>query len=368
MAVKFVNIDRNKFLSKTLIYKYCSLEKCLDMLQKQHLFFVSPTEWTDPFESRFLTNHYQIDNNAPVECPWDQKIFCTCTTETPDSEAYWKVYPQQQIGIRLAFYREKLLEELEQYSTNHPNETVYIGKVQYQDTKYIVGNIVDNPIINEHITSKGIDDIDLMLRLLLLKRNSFAYEDEIRIFIVEKKCCIEKGFEVSLQVPMNELIATITIDPSTPEKTAKLLKKTLTMQYGFSSSNPYRHRVVQSQLYKKLGKTTIQLQTPNYRNNLISKYETFMNVVDWDELTIGEKEVLYDMTYSKHDNHCTPFNISFKGDQIKLVYQINPKDGLSIHRKELPDFRKWLEDTYMNGEDGYSYLDFLRAMEKDERN
>ena len=74
MAVKFFNMTRADFLSKKLLYKYMPLERVLEMLTNQTLWFANPTIWKDPFEKRFIENKYEIDG---AQRNSHGKIVCT---------------------------------------------------------------------------------------------------------------------------------------------------------------------------------------------------------------------------------------------------------------------------------------------------
>lgn len=259
MPVQFVNISKEQFLSENRIFKNCSLENCLALLNNQNLFFASPIKWKDPFESRFLTNKFQLKNGEQVDSPWNGRIFCTCMTETSTSEAYWEIYSSQQVGICFAIYRDRLLSELETYCRNNPKDLVFIGKVEYQNAKDILTDISQNKFIKKHITEKGINDVNIAIRLLLLKRNAYEYEDEIRIFIVKPKKQKEDHVYLPLHASLTSIISTITIDPTIKSNTYQLLKEVFETKYKFKPQNPKAHKVLHSKLYTKPGATIIKL-------------------------------------------------------------------------------------------------------------
>lgn len=248
MAVKFINITEQEFLQKSLIHKNCSLEHCIDLLENRRFWFANPASWQDPFESMFLTSKYKLNANNPKEHPWQQRVFATCMTETATCEAYWNVYSHQQIGMSLALIREQLLRELRNYS-QQTNSTIYIGKVEYQKTSSIVNNLRNNPFISPYLSQSGIGSEQAKVRLLLLKRSSYRYEDEIRFFIVKKKKMLVEGIPVAFGCAPTDLIKTITIDPNVGDNVFKLIKDRMVQNYGFADIAANNKRVRKSLLY-----------------------------------------------------------------------------------------------------------------------
>lgn len=237
MAVKFINMTEQDFLQDNLIYKYCSLENCLEMIDKTSLWFANPATWQDPFESMFLTAEYQLPSGVVAHHPWQQRVFGTCMTETATSEAYWNIYSRKQIGMSMAIKRNVLLQELRAYS-QRTNTHIYIGKVEYQKTAELVNpDLRSNPFISPHINQYGIKTAEAKVRLLLLKRSSYRYENEIRFFIVKREKILSNGIFMNYQCTPTDLIKTITIDPNVGDNVFKLIKDKLVSQYNFTHFN-----------------------------------------------------------------------------------------------------------------------------------
>ena len=250
MPVKFFNMTEADFLSNKLLFKFMPLEYALDAVDNQHLWFANPCEWPDPFESRFIQNTYKI-KGVEKPYPWKGRVFCMCMTEKSTSEAYWNTYSKQDIGVSLKYKREELLQAFEDYC-NRTGYMGFIGKVCYQKTDIITGAVSSNPFLfkddGSRITSLGSQDTKV--KLLLLKREAFHYEEEIRFIIVKPAVTKEKGiyFDYSA-VPSTDMISGITLDPKLKEKTLALLKDAFVSK-GFV---PVGKRVQQSLLYKSRG-------------------------------------------------------------------------------------------------------------------
>lgn len=257
MVVKFFNMTREEFLSKKLLHKYMPLERVLEMLTNQSLWFANPTIWKDPFERRFIENVYDI-GGAKKAFPWKDRVYCMCTTQTATSEAYWNAYSAGEIGVSIKFNRQNLLNELDRLAAE--GNRIYIGKVQYQQTQDIKAAITRNAFLNPlgtPITSLGKEE--LKVRLLLLKRMAYQYENEVRFFIVRDKAAKQTGTLLKYSIPNTDLIDSISLDPRIGPMTIALLRNEFEDHYGFKPLGRTQRRVQRSLLYAEEKPTDIKL-------------------------------------------------------------------------------------------------------------
>ena len=235
--IKYINTTKEKFLSKKLLFKYMPLEFALGTIKEKYLWFCNPVIWKDPFEKRFIEAKYQVGNKE-VGFPLKGRLFCSCMTQTPTSEAHWNNYSKGQIGISLKINRESLVNVLKKYTNDY---NVYIGKVNYIKTNDLKKKISEIPGIGT-IQPLTLSNHELLIKLLLLKRIAFKYEDEIRIIIVKKHKTKENGIKLDYTIKPYDLIDTITIDPNVGQNIEAMLKDLFKKQYGFE-------KVFKSQLY-----------------------------------------------------------------------------------------------------------------------
>lgn len=237
--VSFVNIEKAEFLSRKLIFKYVDIEHALKLLKTKNLWFANPTIWKDPFEKRFIEAKY-----SGMDFPWKDKVFCTCFTNVFNSEAFWKAYSNNGICAKISFYREGLLEILEQYANKNQGVKIFVGKAEYMKTHEItcpLGSIPFNPSI-----VPSMDD-SFLARLLLLKRVAYQFEDEYRVLVVKnKKSKSPKGIDVPFRIDIDKLIERITLDPKLEPYTSSLLKESIKNYM----KNGQHIKVFQSSLYK----------------------------------------------------------------------------------------------------------------------
>ena len=240
--INFVNISEKEFLSSKRLYKHLPLEFALKTIEDKSLWFSNPKVWDDPFEKRFLEAKY-TRTGKEVSFSWIDRVFCTCMTMTSSSEAYWKAYSTDQICVELRINREVLLEELKKLT----GYEVYLGKVEYMQTKDIIKPIKDIPF-DPRIAGYNRSG-KVAARLFMLKRISFSYENEFRILINPPKKINKNGVSVPYLCDPTDLINQIVIDPRVGDRTFNMLKSWFGDRYGFERTDAGAARVLQSQLY-----------------------------------------------------------------------------------------------------------------------
>jgi len=112
--------------------------------------------------------------------------------------------------------KDVLLKELEKFS-DRENAKVFIGKVCYQRTDEISGSLVNNDFLkNENKKPFSLDNDEDAIKLMLLKRNAFQHESELRILIVpkEKKQGTDKGLKFDYRCKPSELVSQIMVPRS----------------------------------------------------------------------------------------------------------------------------------------------------------
>lgn len=245
------------------LFKYMLFEIFVKSVKEKELVFVSPKKWKDPFECRFYeTDYSSLGYKRP-------EIACMCMTynSTKNEEASWKLYANpNNKTLKITIDFTELCGILDDYAEKN-NSEVYIGKAIYLFTKKDIQSLQISKDKNHDtfFPKKGFS-IEHYLTLMLLKRVSFTFEDEVRIFIVRKNNLYIDRTEL-LKIPdvddTKSLIPNITLAPYEPlpkdDIMAPLKKKvnsTESIEYkkvinellNYSKSNC----VCQSQLYSSL--------------------------------------------------------------------------------------------------------------------
>ena len=243
MGVKSYILNDNEFLHNGIfINKFMPLERALNILNSNKIWFANPETWTDSYEKKFICAKYENGRSFA----WRNRVFCTCFTNNAASEASWNAYSKDEICIQLTFYRTELIKVFEQYINANPHNQMYFDKVEYMQSKNInkaLSSIPFNPQISH---GKSIQSMEFKARLLLLKRRAFEYEQEYRAIIVKPKATKERGINVDIH-DIHDLISSITIGPKVREDTFNMLKSIFVGKYGFNPKN-----IKQSHLYKSL--------------------------------------------------------------------------------------------------------------------
>lgn len=244
MTVKFINIERDEFLKKfKKVYRFTNIERFTETLCSKKFTFVNPTKWTDPFEKYYLERTFQIDGKK-VKLPAKNNIFSVCVSGTLTSEAYWKVYAPKEDGIRLSLNTEKFLNT---FLDRIVDCDVYIGKVDYQLTNKF-SKIDFDPELFKEIKDKKIGS--QQIQLLLKKRKSFVYEDEVRIMIIPHKKQNDTTFKVDSDI--TEFTNSYTIDPRLGKNRVEIYKDYFSRNFNLTVSH--------SKLYDELSEETIVLK------------------------------------------------------------------------------------------------------------
>lgn len=163
------------------LYKYLPLDSFRKCLKGNTILFQQPTKWKDPFEARFYNANY---NNIQSKGKFSKKFFACCVTKKSCCEAAWRMYSEDYennpcIQVCLAIGQVRYF--LNQFAVNN-NTWIYEGNIKY--------DLSDKEISTLHLKTNAYHDeffkdftLGKYLNLMLLKRQAFEYEDEVRFFI-----------------------------------------------------------------------------------------------------------------------------------------------------------------------------------------
>ncbi|MBB5219230.1 DUF2971 domain-containing protein [Treponema rectale] len=195
-----------------IVYRYMPLKRFYEYKEKKEMVFVSPTVWEDPYESKFLAKNQEYERLK------DKKIFCLCVTnkKIENEAAAWKMYSPNDNAksIKVYFNLDEFLARLNEFAKREKKK-VYIGNAIYSFTKKEIDKLDKEGELGNDIFFPKDFSIEHYLSLMCLKRSSFSFENEIRIFIVDKKK--KDDFLVVDKFPFDEkIISAITISPIIP--------------------------------------------------------------------------------------------------------------------------------------------------------
>lgn len=222
------NTDRFRFVGKHVndefIYKYMSLDTAFICLDNGSFRFQQPTNWSDEYEGLYYKANYgKVKNGSQAR----KDLYACCMALNKTSEPAWKMYSYggkglQSVCVEFILDHQELQKQLSNYAIAH-NMTVYEGKVNYSQSDYTIQTIGKkiNPLYG-----KFFHDFDLSryLTLLLLKRQAFSHESEVRFFMIPDKGS-RMGKYLDLKIEWHKILRGILIDKKSGEWEKRLFKE-----------------------------------------------------------------------------------------------------------------------------------------------
>ena len=192
------------------LYKYIPLNRFLKNLEDNELVFVSPTTWRDPYEKKYwLADYSALSFTKP-------NIYCMCLTRNrrKNEDAAWNLYTynKNEKIIQIEYDIQKLLDKL---SKNSLIKKIYIGDAIYDYTSPEINNLYKNGEKGHFLFFNEFNE-DKFFNLLRVKRKSYAFEDEVRLFIKPNHLNeIENVFTIK-NIDYNSIIKSIRLAPFYP--------------------------------------------------------------------------------------------------------------------------------------------------------
>ena len=239
-----------KLKIKPYIYRIELLDRFYKLLNNKELVFVNPDKWEDPLEN-LIFNASVIKNGKRFRNPAKDEIFSQCWSYEGDSYAIWKIYTTKEddhgvvkrhMGIRITTKLDRLIQ-----ISNKNNGEYYYGVVQYK-WKYELDKLPKDKMIINALTITTPNEKHI--KTLLLKRKSYSYEKELRLFAIPDKSLIDtKEKQICrLSINPNEFITSLRFDPGMEYLKFKEHKQRLVDEYGFKPT-----QITQSTYFKKNG-------------------------------------------------------------------------------------------------------------------
>ncbi len=191
-----------------VFHRYFPLKYLEQMLNEEMLAFVYPKLWNDPYETLYLTTNFSAVSDYK-----QKRIFCLCARSTDDNEeASWKVYSNgSEPLLRVRFHIVELLRQIIRFADENKCK-VYYSQISY-DYDY---DQIREIKYRQRLRDKFLKDIDekKYIELMSLKRPSFGYEKEFRLFVVPEKDDVSPFKEDILKIPIKmNVFERFTINP-----------------------------------------------------------------------------------------------------------------------------------------------------------
>jgi len=197
------------------------------LFQNQTNGLVSPNKWEDPVENFFL----RCDSRDPqtgatislrsLRDDW----YGQCWTLTPESDAMWRIYSAQHTGIRVSTTVGALFSSFWDADDDFSSLKYFIGKVSY----------LKQSDFHDFIENTSFSDLAFggqaapFARTLLMKREAFAHEAEVRL-LFQDSSETKRGANgvAAFQIAANSVLKDVLLDPRLSQPDADALRDRLT--------------------------------------------------------------------------------------------------------------------------------------------
>jgi hypothetical protein len=213
-------------ISAGRLYRILDFSRAVQIFESESLYFAHPQAWDDPFEAR-------------VEHQSSHALFAQCWCQLGVSDAMWRIYSPNHMGVRISTTMKKLSEAVR--ATTRPLGYGWeAGPMKYLSQRGLNLQV-------RKITSSLQKNFDLAtaVKILYMKREAFTHESEWRAAIYcpdVDRTRVQKG--VSVVVNPHKIIDNILLDPRAPQELVDAFT------YYFKEKLKFRGPVMRSVLYK----------------------------------------------------------------------------------------------------------------------
>lgn len=205
------------------LYRIINFQHAVQIFEKKELFFSHPSKWDDPYETRLLHKE-------------SNKIFAQCWCCNGVSDAMWRIYSPDHLGIRISTSTKKLKVALEN-GIKESGKKIIMGNVSYMSQSGL-------DMKSRKITEELKKDFDVIksTELLYMKRWPYEHESEYRVVVIDEEPLASGG--VTISINPHQLIDSILIDPRAPKELSDALV------FYFKEKIGYKMKCEKSRLYK----------------------------------------------------------------------------------------------------------------------
>lgn len=223
----FVSLQKSELDKK--IYRIISLERFEEILNKKVNTLINPSCWKDKFENLSLTADIGISDisSLKIENRLGKSIYCQCWSLEEESANMWEVYSKDDYSsVKVSTTIGKLFNSL--YDEYGESYDTFIGRVLYAKENIVRNYIKENSIIwIQDKTGLGI------AKSLLIKRDIFSYEKEIRL-IYNSFGRIENNY-IQYGINPNYLFDEVVLDSRLNNEQFEINKKSI-LDLGWKNS------------------------------------------------------------------------------------------------------------------------------------
>lgn len=167
---------------------------------------------------------------------YDHAIFAQCWTTASMSDAMWRIYSPNFLGVRLRTKVGTLTQAMQAYTANNKGfkrrleKVRYLAQVDYKKETAQVEALMDDSEFSS--PSLGAD-------LLCIKRSAFEHESEVRAILFDSNADrdgsgVLKGIVVNFEGV--DLIESILFDPRAPDELCNAMRHYIQDVLGFKGT------------------------------------------------------------------------------------------------------------------------------------
>ncbi len=247
---EFIDINTINLAITESIYRIFSIDKFKKTLQSKKLCLVRPFKWEDPFENFLLNSVGVLKDGSQVGFEnIRDNYYGQCWTLKKECDGLWRNYKgKEPAAVKVKSTVSKLMEEFYDLTNKFHMLSYFIGKVEY------VPDVEIENYFKNTIELMGFQSGVEIIQTLLIKRLSFAYEEEVRILFSRPSTneininTVKNPWDDSdyffVNIDPNNLFDEVEIDPWLPKSEFERLK-TEFIALGFTG------KIIQSGLYNR---------------------------------------------------------------------------------------------------------------------
>lgn len=181
------------------LYRIASFDRAVEIITNRELYFAHPSTWDDPYEK--VIKHER-----------SKAIFAQCWCRKALSDAMWRIYSPNSVGVRIGTTRQRLHKAL----INAKKHKKFQFKIQ--NVEYLYQEELDEKIASAKANLKEKYSFANAAEPLFMKRKAFDHERETRVVVYDSSC-LDNGDTkgVTVEIEPFDVITSIWIDPRAPQ-------------------------------------------------------------------------------------------------------------------------------------------------------
>jgi hypothetical protein len=179
------------------LFRILPFQHVVDLFETKTLHFSLPGLWDDPYE-RLVDYHRQ------------ESVFAQCWSQCETSDALWRIYSSNRMGLSIRSTRSRLAQALEDQSSSLSIQYMLLNVDYLRDHDAVAraGALV-------HDAEAAGNLLRGVMASLFVKREAFSHEREVRAVIYAHDGLASSGPRTYMRLPVDphELVEQIVFDP-----------------------------------------------------------------------------------------------------------------------------------------------------------